>query len=452
MSNSTTSPSVESLKAEIDSLAQAIDLTYYLLCATLVFFMQIGFAMLEVGCVSSKNIKNIILKGTLDIAIGAISFWAVGFAIAYGGSGKFIGGEEYFFGSCLDGSCEGWGNTYHEWFFQFAFAATAATIVSGSVAERCSIAMYIVYSIILTAFVYPVVVHWQWGGGFTSDDDGDVALDYAGSGVVHMTGGLAGIIGATIIGPRQGRFEGPICKPTVNDMPTYSIVFQTLGTLILWFGWYGFNVGSTLGISWVYMAGDDGTFPTNVSEPGLVMINTTLAPACAAVTCLIMGLISSKMSTGKATFYLEPVLNGILAGLVSITAGCGDVRPGSAALLGVGGGIIYTATSKMQKKLKIDDVVDAGPVHFWCGIWGVIGVALFADKEGTGLGGPGVFYGDGKLLGANLVLIIAIIAWVSATMIPLFGIMKVLGLARVSAEVEAAGLDRSEHGVKDDDL
>lgn len=264
-----------------------------------------------------------------------------------------------------------------------------------------------------------------------------------------MTGGLAGIIGAAIIGPRRGRFEGPICKPVVNDMPTYSIVFQTLGTLILWFGWYGFNVGSTLGIVWVYAPDATGNAQ---SEAGLVMMNTTLAPACAAVTCLLIGLITSKISSGKATFYLEPVLNGILAGLVSITAGCGDVQPFAAALLGIGGGIIYTATSKLQKKLKIDDVVDAGPVHFWCGIWGVIGVGLFADKESTGLGGPGVFYGDGKLLGANIVLIIAIIGWVSATMVPLFGIMKVLGLARVSADVEAAGLDRSEHGVKDDDL
>jgi len=441
---------VTDLDAKIAQVAAAVDLTYYLLCAALVFFMQIGFAMLEVGCVSSKNIKNIILKGTLDIAIGAIAFWAVGYAIAYGGSGKFLGGEQYFFGKCLDGTCADWpDHTYTTWFFQFAFAATAATIVSGAVAERCSIAMYIVYSIILTAFVYPVVVHWQWGGGFTSDDDGDAALDYAGSGVVHMTGGLAGIIGAAIIGPRRGRFEGPICKPVVNDMPTYSIVFQTLGTLILWFGWYGFNVGSTLGIVWVY----DPTSTGNAhSEAGLVMLNTTLAPACAAVTCLLIGLVTSKISTGKATFYLEPVLNGILAGLVSITAGCGDVQPFAAALLGIGGGIIYTATSKLQKKLKIDDVVDAGPVHFWCGIWGVIGVGLFADKESTGLGGPGVFYGDGKLLGANLVLIIAIIAWVCATMVPLFGIMKVLGLARVSADVEAAGLDRSEHGVKDDDL
>jgi len=437
-------------------LAQSIDIAYYLLCACLVFFMQVGFAMLEVGCVSSKNIKNIILKGTLDIAIGGIAYWAIGYAIAFGGDGKFIGGKEYFFGNCLDYDpkciADGYGSSYHEWFFQFAFAATAATIVSGAVAERCSILMYIVYSIFLTAFVYPVVVHWQWGGGFTAQEN---VVDYAGSGVVHMTGGLAGIIGATIIGPRRGRFEGSICNPRVNDMPTYSIVFQTLGTLILWFGWYGFNVGSTLGISWV---GAEGATIAG-SEAGLIMMNTTLAPACCAITCLLLSVIGAKLSTGTATILLEPVLNGILAGLVSITAGCGDVRPWAAALMGVIGGFVYMFTSKLQKKLKIDDVVDAGPVHFWCGIWGVIAVGIFADDKGTGLTGlddpdfeKGIFYGQGKLLGANLILVIAIIAWVSATMIPLFGIMKVLGLARVSAEVEAAGLDRSEHGVKDDDL
>lgn len=438
--------------AGLVKLANSLDITYYFFCACLVFFMQIGFAMLEVGCVSSKNIKNIILKGTLDIAIGALIWWAVGFAVAFGGDDKFIGGEEHFFGNCLGGeaSCE-ISNTYHFWFFQFAFAATAATIVSGAVAERCTILMYITYSIVLTAFVYPVVVHWQWGGGFTFQE---FAVDYAGSGVVHMTGGLAGIIGAAIIGPRRGRFEGSICKATTNEMPSYSIVFQTLGTLILWYGWYGFNVGSTLGIVWVgSSAGVSG------SEAGLVMLNTTLAPASAAVTCLVLGLISSKIRTGKAIFYLEPVLNGILAGLVSITAGCGDVRPWAALLLGIGGGIVYTATSKLQKKLKIDDVVDAGPVHFWCGIWGVLGLALFADKEDTGLTGAdnddftyGIFYGSGKLFGANLLLVVSVIAWVSATMIPLFGIMKLLGLARVSAETEEAGLDRSEHGVKDEDL
>lgn len=420
----------------------AIDITYYLLCAVLVFFMQVGFAMLEVGCVSAKNINNIILKGVLDITISAMTFWAFGYALAYGGdNGEFIGGDEYFFGKCLDGSCAGYDSTYHGWFFQFAFAATAATIVSGAVAERTTITAYVLYSVVLTGFVYPVVVHWQWGGGYTSDEG---AVDYAGSGVVHMTGGLAGIIGAAIIGPREGRFAGPIFKVTANPMPAYSVVFQTLGVCILWFGWYGFNTGSTLGIHWVAASEGKGA-----SEAGLVMMNTTLAPAAAALTAMFIKATVSFMKGDGFKIYLTPVLNGILAGLVSITAGCGDVRPWAAVVMGMVGGAIYMATSALQVQLKIDDVVDAGPVHFWCGIWGVFALGLFADDEGTGLSDKGAFYGDGTLLEKNCLLIVLIILWVGATSVFLFGTLRFLGVARVSAEVESMGLDRSEHGVDD---
>lgn len=428
---------------QIDYLKSAIDITYYLLCGCLVFYMQVGFSMLEVGCVSKKNINNIIIKGVLDIAVSAISFWAFGYAFAYGGSGDFIGGKEYFFGKCLDGSCAGdYQDTYHGWFFQFAFAATAATIVSGSVAERCTLTTYALYSIVLTAFVYPVVVHWQWGGGYTYKEG---AVDYAGSGVVHMVGGLSGIIGAAAIGPRTGRFEGSRLNVTTNLMPMYSEVFQTLGTLILWFGWYGFNTGSTLGIAWVPTGSG-----TAASEAGLVMMNTTLAPAAAGVTAMLMSAAHSKLKGDGFVLKLAPILNGILAGLVSITAGCGDVRPWAAVVMGVVGGIIYTATSAMQKQLLIDDVVDAGPVHFWCGIWGVLALGLFADDEGTGLAGKGAFYGDAKLLGENFKMVLLIIVWVGATMTLLFGTLKLLGVARVSTEVENAGLDVSEHGSQAD--
>jgi len=438
---------------KVDALIMAVDTAYYLLCGTLVFFMQLGFAMLEVGLVSSKNIKNIILKSTLDISIAALFYGSIGFAIAFGGDGDFIGGKDYYAADCLDRNkgCPGAG--YEEWFFQVAFAAAAATIVSGAVAERTTIICYVLYAIVLTTFVYPVVVHWQWGGGFTSQEG---AVDYAGSGVVHMTGGLAAIVGATIIGPRRGRFEGRICSSTTNDMPSYSIVFTTLGTLILWYGWYGFNVGSSLGIYWLgeervkdLIAHEAGERSAAGSEAGLVMINTTVGPAAGAFCTLIACAIGSLMKGEGLKFYLEPVLNGILAGLVSITAGCADMRPWAAALSGAIGGLVYLATSKMLKKLKIDDVADAGPVHYFCGIWGVLALALFADDEGTGLAPKGLFYGSGDLLGNNLILIISVTAWVGATMTILFGILKVLGLARVPREVEEIGLDRSEHGSKE---
>merc|ERR1719235_1229423 len=393
---------VSNLATKVDAAVAAIDFTYYFLCASLVFIMQLGFAMLEVGAVSEKNINNIIVKGTLDIVLAALSFWAFGWAVAFGGgeAGSFIGGAEYYFGSCLDydPACadnENYGgHGYHEWFFQFAFAAAASTIVSGAVAERTTTLCYILYAVLLTAFVYPVVVHWQWGGGLTgaAKPDGFGAVDYAGSGVVHMTGGLSAIIGAAIIGPRQGRFEegSKIFRVQVNDKPAYSIVWQTLGTLILWFGWYGFNTGSTLGIFWVAETAAPGN-----SEAGLVIINTTLAPAAGGLAAMLCSAAIAKVKEGKFMLMLTPVLNGILAGLVSITAGCGDVRPWAAFLMGAIGGVIYCGASALQQQLMIDDVVDAGPVHFWCGMWGVLALGLFADDVGTGLTGDmvGLFYG-----------------------------------------------------------
>jgi len=215
--------------------------------------------------------------------------------------------------------------------------------------------------------------------------------------------------------------------------------------MLLWWGWYGFNVGSTLGITWVYESSGTGA-----SEAGLVLINTTLAPSAAGLTAMVIKMVSSRISEKKMVMSVSDTLNGILAGLVSITAGCGDVRPWAAVMIGFIGGIIYQLSSKLQKLLKIDDVVDAGPVHFWCGMWGVIAIALFADDRGTGLASKGGFYGGGgTLLGNNLILIISIVAWVTFTMVPTFFLLRVLRLARVSAKVEDQGMDISKHGVLD---
>jgi len=527
---------VAAIKAHAAQIEAATDIFYYMICGCMVFLMQLGFAMLEVGTVSKKNINNIILKGTLDILIGGVCWWAVGFTVAFGGdyNGGFIGGPDYAFGRCLDGfgdnlhqnrsqtnlgfqdssDCQfqqwvrdkdvdgTWNGDwkkgemvpldkkYHEWFFQFAFAATAATIVSGAMAERTTTLAYTIYSIVLTMFVYPVVVHWQWGGGLTSYHG---AVDYAGSGVVHMTGGLAAIVGAALVGPRKwkdrngvtvNRFEAGICGK-VNDVKPFSVVFQTLGTIILWFGWYGFNTGSTLGIVWTQAPPSS----TAQSEPGLIIINTTLAPCTAGLTAMLLtatftllkALLKGEVDeNGKQRGFqiqVGPVLNGILGGLVSITAGCGDVRPGWAALIGVIGGFVYVLSSGLQKMLKIDDVIDAGPVHFWCGIWGVIALGLFADDRGTGLtslndgqaptgfkldngtvvqelGGMGLFWGHGDLLAGNLFLICMICIWVGFTMGVTFGLLKAVDVLlkvnclRVAEDVELQGLDTSKHGVR----
>jgi len=449
-------------------VADATDFFYYMMCGCMVFLMQLGFAMLEVGAVHKKNVNNIILKGTLDILICGIAWWAMGFAIAFGapkyavarGEYRFIGGKynSYYFGNCLDGykedgdtptqsdedACAGYEHRYPEWFFQFAFAATAATIVSGAVAERTTTTMYVIYSLWLTCWVYPVVVHWQWGHGWAWREG---AVDYAGSGIVHMTGGCAAIIGAAVVGPRKGRFEGSIFKVKVNELPQNSVVFSTIGTILLWFGWYGFNTGSTLGIVWVYSSATG----VGTTEAGLVLINTTLAPCAAGLTAMMTTTLITFIKTKKYILELPPVLNGVLAGLVAITAGCADVRPWAAVVMGIIGGLIYVGSSNLQKMLKIDDVVDAGPVHFWNGMWGVFGLGLFADNRGTGLASApdyGAFYGGGgELLGDNVALMFAIIGWVTAMMAPLFILMKVLGLARVSNEVEDMGLDVSKHGI-----
>ena len=385
-------------------------------------------------------------QGTLDICVAAVCWWAFGWAIAFGNGDLdpvpgFIGGSaDWFYEPSATSSHEGW-------FFQFAFSAAAATIVSGAVAERTSTTCYVIYSVLLTSFVYPVVVHWQWGSGMTYQMG---AVDYAGSGVVHMTGGLAAIIGAAIIGPRRGRYKdgakpGCCCcgGAEAQEMPAYSIVFQALGTIILWFGWYGFNTGSTLGIVWVEQADGAG-----VAEAGLVMLNTTLCPAVAGITAMLVTACVDKSNDGMFTLKLGPVLNGILAGLVSITSGCGDIPPGWTCLVGLIGGLVYVGASKMQEALMIDDVVDAGPVHFWCGMWGVIAIALFADDKEYGLAGPGLFYGGGDFLGANIFLIVMILVWVGLTMALVFFVLRAAGMARVSEEVEIAGLDASKHGVK----
>lgn len=408
---------------------------YMFVCGSMVFLMQLGFAMLEAGCVSTKNIRNIMLKGVIDVLIAAVSYFLIGYSIAYGtntnkDNQKFAGSDDYLLG---EGIALPKGLGYHDWFFQFAFAATAATIVSGAVAERCTMVCYMVYSTVLTAIIYPVVVHWRWGGGWAADDN---VHDFAGSGTVHMVGGLAGIVGAAVIGPRKTRFEGPILKPTVNPMPQHSLVFVTLGVMILWFGWYGFNTGSTLAI-----VGQEET-------AGLVIVNTTLCPSVCALTCLLLDMLFKKAKV----IALEPALNGILAGLVAITAGCDAMTPGYAILTGALAAPIYLGTSKLQKMLYIDDVVDAGPVHFWCGIWGVLAVGLFADIDDSGILGTtegakdGIFLGEGKQFGRQLKFVIYITLWVLATSLAMFVPLKVLRLARVSAEVEESGLDISKHG------
>ena len=344
-------------------LATDVDTIWVFICAMCVFLMQAGFMMVEAGSVSHFNVQNIIFKNLGDAVIGAISFWALGYGFAYGNdAGQFIGTSNFFLADFENGSSD-----WVFWFFQFVFAATAATIVSGGVAERCQVKGYAVYSFILTAFIYPVIVHWVWADGWLSafrDDlflGGNGLIDFAGSGVVHMVGGLAAFVGAWKIGPRRGRF-GRGGEP--RKLKGHSEVLVAQGVFVLWFGWYGFNPGSTLAAS-----GGSAALAAKVG------VTTTMSAASGAFSVLLFNWMESE------TFDVMGGLNGVLAGLVSITGPCSVVDPWHSVVIGLIGGLVYEGSSRLLVKLQIDDPVNASPIHFFCGIWGVLSVMLFATEE-----------------------------------------------------------------------
>lgn len=328
-----------------------------------------------------------------------------------------------FFTGGYDSTSPDSGGAYAGWWFQYVFCAAAATIVSGAMAERTTLIGYLVYTFLLSGFVYPVVVYWTWGYGWASTWNTGL-LDFAGSGIVHMTGGIAALVGAATVGPRKGRFDE---SSTPIAMPASNTSFQVLGTFILWVGWYGFNPGSTLGLS-----GNAGTMSRAICT-------TTLSAATGGLVVSVVDkfLISHTWDVGA-------LCNGILAGLVSITAGCAAVYPWAAVLIGFCGGFVYLLASKTVLHVcKVDDPLDAFAVHGASGFWGVIAAALLAAPE---FGATGAFYGDGAKLTAGFVFCLANIAWTGGFMTIAFIILKVTGLLRVSAEIEEAGMDVSKHG------
>eukprot|EP01062_Namystynia_karyoxenos_P011735 TRINITY_DN14216_c1_g2_i2.p1 TRINITY_DN14216_c1_g2~~TRINITY_DN14216_c1_g2_i2.p1 ORF type:complete len:573 (+),score=248.18 TRINITY_DN14216_c1_g2_i2:96-1721(+) len=406
----------------------------------LVFFMQCGFAMLEAGSVRRRNTQNIIFKNAMDACIASVAFFAFGYAFAYGSdAGHFIGKDNFFL--IRENNDE---SGQHMFFFQFAFGATAATIVSGSVAERCKVTAYFTYSILLTAFIYPVVVHWVWSadGYLSAFAPRDVRIgyngfiDYAGSGVVHSVGGWAGLVAAAVLGPRHGRFEtveGETCwikrYGAPRDIPGQSTMLACLGVLILWFGWYGFNCGSTLAY--------DG------ENAGKVAVTTTLGAAFGGAGCTVLVRIV------EGHFNVEHSLNGVLAGLVSITAGCSVVDEWCAVLIGLIGAAVYYGAAKLLLVLRIDDPLNAWPVHGACGVWGCLSVGIFAQGRNIARA-----YGDmdlsavadGNQFAVQLCGITLILLWTVACSIIMFvGIDKTFGM-RITPEEEDMGMDACEHG------
>ncbi len=420
---------------EIADLVAAIDTAWLLIAAFLVFLMQAGFAMLEAGFVRSKNVANILMKNILDVSAGALAFWAVGWGLAYGFSGDatngFVGTGHFFLVGFDD---------WASWIFQFAFAATAATIVSGAMAERTAFRAYLFYSVFITAIIYPVVVHWAWDGNgwlsaFASNPIGTNGyLDFAGSGVVHMVGGFAGLMGAIIVGPRIGKYGK---DGSINPIPGHSISLAALGVFILWFGWYGFNPGSTLGLT--------GGFAALAAK---VAVNTTLAAGASAVGCAFLS------RTRVHNFDIGLTLNGALGGLVAITAPCAVVDPWAAVVIGfIAAPIVILGTEGLDR-LKIDDPVGAVAVHGFNGVWGVLAVGLFASKSGiaeayVASDSYGLLLGGGaEQLGIQALGVAAIAGWTMVTSGIMFLIIKYTIGLRVSPEEEERGLDLGEHGVE----
>ena len=396
----------ESLTVDIN--AYAIDNFFLFIAAELVLFMQAGFAMLEAGLNSTKNTVNILFKNIMDLSAGAILYYLVGYGLMYPGAGNgwfaFAG-----FGVSEVGVTPAAGALHPQvdWLFQVAFAATAATIVSGAVAGRLKFSAYLIYSVILTGFIYPISGYWKWGGGWL-DQLG--FYDFAGSLVVHAVGGFAGLAGAIVLGPRIGRFgKNGNSKP----MPGSNLALSALGVLILWIGWYGFNPGSQLAIS-----GAD-----NTNAVMLIAANTTLAAAAGAVAAMLLAWSLFKKP------HLTMALNGTLAGLVGITANCDSVTYIESIIIGVVAGFLVVGGIMLLEKLKIDDPVGAWPVHGLCGIWGGIATGIFG----------------GHPIIAQVIGSLVIPIWAFFTMFLLFYALKSLNLLRVSEEEEIIGLDISEH-------
>jgi len=401
---------VEDKIAEVQTHA---DYVWTLVAAFLVFFMQAGFAMVEAGLTRSKNTVNILMKNLMDFSVGSLAFWAIGFGIMFGVTNGIFGTTGFFFS---DFSLNGDPWLFAFWMFQVVFAATAATIVSGAMAERTKFVGYLIYSAVVSAIIYPIFGSWAWGSLFHGNGwlEGLGFIDFAGSSVVHSVGGWAALAGAIVLGPRIGKYtkDG---KP--RAIPGHNLTLAALGTFILWFGWFGFNPGSTTAAT---------------TDIALIAVNTNLAAAAGAIAAMFTAWLIFKKPEATMTF------NGALAGLVAITAPCANVSPLSAVILGlVAGVLVVLSVIFFDKVLKVDDPVGAISVHGVCGAWGTLAAGLF-DINGF----------SWSVVGVQALGILTCFAWAFTTAFILFKIIqKTIGL-RVKPEEELEGLDIGEHGLE----
>ncbi|HOT63930.1 MAG TPA: ammonium transporter [Dysgonamonadaceae bacterium] len=402
------------------STLSALNTVWVLITAVLVFFMQTGFALVETGFTRTKNTTNILFKNLIDFCIGSVVFWIIGYGLMYGNGSGFIGKFEWF--SKIDhGASVGLPNMAF-FFFQLVFAATAATIVSGAMAERTKFKAYLIYSLVISAIIYPVSGHWVWGGGWLSAMETPFH-DFAGSTVVHSVGGWIALIGAAFLGPRRGKYK----NGKAMAIPGHSLTLAALGVFILWVGWFGFNPGSTLGLS----------------NPDLVA-NIFVTTNGAAAAGGIATLATTWLRYGKPTFSMT--LNGVLAGLVAITAGCDVVTPGGAIIIGlIAGVLVVFAVEFFDKTVKIDDPVGAISVHGVCGAFGTLMVGFFSNNPDS----LGILYGgNAQVLLSQLIGVVTVGGWAILCAVILFSLLKYTIGIRVTAKEEEIGLDFFEHGEK----
>ncbi|MDD3374130.1 MAG: ammonium transporter [Candidatus Omnitrophica bacterium] len=405
---------------DLASMRTGIDTLWVLIAAFLVFFMQAGFGMVEAGFIRAKNTCNILTKNFLDFCMASLGFFIFGYAIMFGVGNGFIGLKGWFLVGAESGADV---PLYAFWLFQAVFCGAAATIVAGGMAERMKFQAYLIYSFLISAFIYPIVGHWVWGGGWLADFG---FLDFAGSTVVHAVGGTAALIGTMMLKPRIGKYNP---DGSANAIAGHNIPLASLGVFILWFGWFGFNAGSTLGIG-------DGSLIARVA------INTNLAAAAGGIIAM---LVVWKMF-GKPD--LSMAMNGALAGLVAVTAPCAFIDPWAAIVIGSVGGVLVVFGVVLLDKLHIDDPVGAFPVHGINGIWGTLSVGLFG-KAALGVSADGLFYGGGVTqLGIQALGVFAAVGFVGVVMGIIFKLIDAAIGLRVSGEEELKGLDIGEHGME----
>jgi Amt family ammonium transporter len=405
------------MEETITGLQIGLDNMWLMIAATLVMFMQAGFALVEAGFTRSKNTANILMKNLMDYAIGSILFWVIGFSLMYGESiAGLLGIPELMYSS------NGVGANYADFtnlFFQTVFCATAATIVSGAMAERTEFKAYLIFTIVISVLIYPISGHWTWGGGWLSQLG---FHDFAGSSIVHSVGAWVGLAGAAVIGPRIGKYNKQ-GKPMA--IPGHNLLLGALGVFILWLGWFGFNPGSQLAAA--------GT--ENAIAIGHIAVTTNLAAAAGAIAAMFVSWFRYKRPD------LSFSLNGALAGLVAITAGTNVVDPLGAVIIGALAGILLPfAVEFFDRILKIDDPVGAISVHGISGAFGTLMVGLFSTEKG-------LFYGGGwHQLGVQALGVLVFFVWAFGMGLILFFILKKAGILRVSRRVEEEGLDIYEHG------